>query len=60
MHDLQEGKMTEKQALTIAIYTIMDAIQEYKDSDWYDRQDPWLVEMEVALDRLQKMLEKLG
>lgn len=52
--------MTEKQALTIAIYTIMDAIQEYKDSDWYDRQDPWLVEMEVALDRLQKMLEKLG
>lgn len=52
--------MTKRDALAAAIYTMIDSIEEFETSEWYDPDDPWLLQMNDALAIIKKILEEEG
>ena len=51
--------MTEKQALLAAIFVMSDAIDEFGHSDYYEPDDPWLLELKEAQAKLKEMFERM-
>ena len=50
--------MTEKQALLAAIFVMSDAIDEFHHTDYYEPDDPWLLEIKEAQAKLKEMFER--